>query len=65
MRIKGCVLTLVAFGAASVLFAAPRLAYPPGGIDLGEIPAGEPARGGCTLVNAGDATLKVSQVKPC
>lgn len=65
MRMKDCALALAAFVAASALPAGPRLAYPPGGIDLGEIPAGEPARGGCTLVNAGDATLKVSQVKPC
>jgi len=50
---------------ASALLAGPRLAYPPDGIDFGEIPAGESARSGCTLGNTGDAPLRVSRVKPC
>lgn len=60
-------LVISLFGAllTSALFAAPRLVYPPEGIDFGKIPAGEPARAGCSLGNDGDAPLRVSRVKPC
>lgn len=65
MTMVRCALALAASFAVCALFAGPRLVYPPEGIDFGEIPAGVPARAGCALGNAGDAPLKVSQVKPC
>ncbi len=65
MRVFRYALALAAIFATSTLFAGPRLVYPPGGIDFGAIPAGEPARTGCALGNSGNAPLRVSRVTPC
>ena len=64
MRVRMVLLpALLALGAAA--FAAPRLVVPPEGVALGEIAAGEEARGSVRLRNAGDAPLHVSRVKAC
>ena len=59
------VLLSVSLMLAAAAFAAPRLVVPPEGVALGEIAAGEEARGSVRLRNAGDAPLHVSRVKAC
>lgn len=50
---------------ASSLVAGPRIAYPSGGVEFGDVAAGESVSAEIVLRNEGDAVLKISQVKPC